>query len=96
MLYGKPIIITKKKPEDEKRKAKIASLEEAPAFVDRDTALAIRSARAKAELSQKKLGLQMSVNASVIADWENQKAVYDEKIARKFEKALSIKLVPKE
>jgi ribosome-binding protein aMBF1 (putative translation factor) len=93
MYDTRPIILTRKKSEEKKTKA-VSLEDEKPSFVGKAMALAIKRAREKAELSHKKLGQLMNVNAAIIADWEDQKAVYDEKVARKFEKALDIKLVP--
>lgn len=91
-MYDKPIIITKKKPQDENKKAKAADIDEVKIkFVSKEVGDMIKTTRNKQELSQKELAHKMNKNVNVVNTWENGKAVYDEKIAKKFEDVLSIR-----
>lgn len=49
--------------------------------------------RGAAEMKQKDLAMKINLPVHVIADWESGKAVFDEKIAKKIEAVLKIKLV---
>lgn len=91
MKENKPIILTKKKPQDE-GKPKIVELEDVRVrLVTKEIGEMIKKSRVKQELSQKDLAQKMNKNVAVVNTWEGGKAVYDEKTAKKFEEILKIK-----
>ncbi|KAH9412188.1 hypothetical protein HK407_01g00810 [Ordospora pajunii] len=96
MRENKPIIITKAK-QDGQGKPKAANVQDVELkMVDRRMGEAIMNARTKKGLSRKDLAQSMNKNQSIIDSWERSEAVYEEKMAKEFEKALGIKLERRE
>ena len=92
MRENKPIIITKTKQDGQGNPRTVNTEEVEMKIVDRKMGEAIMNARTKKGLSRKDLAQNMNKNLSIIDSWERCEAVYEEKIAKEFEKALGIKL----
>lgn len=93
MKENKPIILTRKKPEEDEKKSRVVDIEEVkPRFVGREMGEMIRDARTRHGLSQKELAHKMNRNVNIVNTWESGKGVYDERTAKKFEDVLNIKL----
>ncbi|ADM10948.1 uncharacterized protein Eint_010860 [Encephalitozoon intestinalis ATCC 50506] len=92
MRNNKPIILTKKKPEDQ-NKPKTAALEDSELkMVSKEAGDSIANARTRKGMSRKDLAQKMKKNVSVIDSWERGEAVYNEKIAQELESILEFKI----
>lgn len=89
MKESKPIIIMKKKPQEER---KVVDPEENKAPVTREMGERIRMTREKKEMSQKDLAHAMNKDLNTVTSWESGKAVFSESTAKKFEGVLGISL----
>ncbi|KAF9586534.1 multiprotein-bridging factor 1 [Lunasporangiospora selenospora] len=80
--------------EDFRRVAKVAESEEiiAPRAVSLDVGQAIAKARIEIKLNQKELGIRVNEKQSVINDYEAGRAVPNQQILGKLERALGVKL----
>lgn len=83
----KPVKLTKKQVpaapvvEEEPRKA-----------IGAESGQKIVLGRTAAGMKQKDLAMKINLPVHVVADWENGRAIFDKKIAKKIEEVLKIKL----
>ncbi|ORZ01841.1 MBF1-domain-containing protein [Lobosporangium transversale] len=80
--------------EDSRRVAKVAETEDiiAPKSVPLNVGIAIAKARNELGLSQKELGVKVNEKQTVINDYEASRAIPNQQILGKLERALGVKL----
>ncbi|CAD24966.1 similarity to HYPOTHETICAL PROTEIN Y586_METJA [Encephalitozoon cuniculi GB-M1] len=91
MRDNKPIILTRKKPEEQSKARDGVPEDTGLRIVSKRVGDAIANARAQKGMSRKDLAQKMKKNVSIIDSWERGEAVYNEKIAKEFESILEVK-----
>ncbi|TBT97949.1 hypothetical protein CWI37_0915p0010 [Hamiltosporidium tvaerminnensis] len=86
----KKVVLTKKIPSKPKEIKEEGETEKD--FVGKEIGRIIAVKREEKEMTQKQLATRISKPSSLVSEWEHGIAVYDDKIADKFEKVLGIKI----